>query len=649
MSRKVCMFGMDGFIVPMMRKFAVEGNLPNFGRIIKEGTVNQTQPSFPVWTPTNWATLVTGAHTGTHGASRWSVDKPEGRLDSFDGRALDAERIWTALERAGMKGAAIHYPAAYPSDFTASTVVDGFGHPGMAHTEYEIACFELYVAGNDEGSGISEVMKAHDGSAWRGGQEVAAVIPTPTEAREWRRVPGSSLPPLESTITVTSRIDGSVTSFPILLLADDPAKYTKILVCREKDGDEMVAEVRPGEWSRWATEEFIGEDGPRKASLRFKLLELSPDGKHLSLYRTQTTFTDGYSHPDETAMELTGRFGPYQEHASFIPYEAGYVDFDTALEECRYQGLWFADSANFLLHEQGHAYFTCHWHLFDYLNHIRLHFADPSSPAYDRAGGAEVTEMFRRAYIVADEILGRLMERADAETFIGIVSDHGAMPDLRAANLRKFLHEKGFLHLKRNQESLEEDWAKEEDIDWEATTAYPKAEKGFDIYINAPEGPEFDEIERRLLLELRTWVDEEIGRCPIALALPKRDAYILGQWGSQCGDVVFVWDHGYCSGYLAGWQGIRGGGAVGAPEVLQAHHGGFLPTDNGLSSSYGTFMVMGPGIRHEYSRDTGRLGYIHMTDVVPTCCHILSVRPPTHSQGAVAYDIFENQEDKTDE
>ena len=66
MPKKIYAYGMDGFIVPMMKRFAAEGCLPNFERMLKEGTVNQTLPSFPVWTPTNWATLCTGAHTGTH-------------------------------------------------------------------------------------------------------------------------------------------------------------------------------------------------------------------------------------------------------------------------------------------------------------------------------------------------------------------------------------------------------------------------------------------------------------------------------------------------------------------------------------------------------------------------------------------------------
>ena len=151
------------------------------------------------------------------------------------------------------------------------------------------------------------------------------------------------------------------------------------------------------------------------------------------------------------------------------------------------------------------------------------------------------------------ELAKKLWAAADKDTVVGIDSDHGAHPDIRVANIRKYLYDKGFLVLKNGAEGIDEDWASEEDIDWNKTRAYLKATKGFDIYINAPPGPEYDRIETELLTALRTWVDEGTGQTPIAIAMPKRDAYLLGQWGDQCGDVVFVWNHGYVSGYLAQW------------------------------------------------------------------------------------------------
>ena len=165
MPTKICAYGMYGLITPMVKIFAAEGCLPNFERMLKEGTVNQTFPSFPVWTPTNWATLSTGAHIGTHGATRWRVQMSSGdRVSSFDGRALSAERIWNALERTGRKGVAVHYPAATPSGVRSGFVVDGYGHPGYASTEFEVAACQSYTTADVKGSSIE---MDHDGTAVR--------------------------------------------------------------------------------------------------------------------------------------------------------------------------------------------------------------------------------------------------------------------------------------------------------------------------------------------------------------------------------------------------------------------------------------------------------------------------------------------------
>jgi predicted AlkP superfamily phosphohydrolase/phosphomutase len=640
MITKICSFGMDGFIIPMMKYFVGEGYLPNFSRLLKEGSVNQTQPDFPVWTPTNWATLSTGAHTGTHGASRWSVDAEDGsRIDSFDGRAITAERIWNALERKGMKSIAVHYPAAEPSGIEIGYSCDGFGHPGYSHTSYEIAPAQAYTTEENP----ENVEFEHDGTAFRSDRQGIVSIPPLQSARGWHNLPGEGLPPLSSKIKIISS-DGDSNFYYLLVLGQEDSGYDHVLICRAKDAGSVIASTSVGEWSDWVIQDFTIHSRQQRASVRFKLMNLSSDGSLLKLYRTQVTFADGFTNPPELAEQIISRFGPYQEHASFTPFETRMTDFETALSECEYQGLWFADIANFMLHEENCTFFICHWHLFDYLNHLYLNMADPVCPGYDQSLSDQHLGYFRKAYQVADKILGRLLEAADTQTVISIISDHGAYPDERVANIRKFLYEKGFLVLKPGVDicaTIDQDWVSEQDIDWKKTRAYLKAEKGFDIFINASADDEFSLIERQLLRALRTWVDEEVGRTPIAVALPKRDAYLLNQWGDQCGDVVFAWDHGYVSGYLGQWKSIQGGGTVGAPEEFGAHHGGFIPTESKISSTFGSFMLMGSGIKAGYERSTGRFGYIHAVDIVPTYCHMLGVDPPAQSQGAIARDIFE--------
>ena len=642
MTKRIFAFGMDGLITPMVRRFAAEGCLPHFQRMIEQGTVNETHPSFPVWTPTNWATLSTGAHTGTHGATRWRVQLPGGeRVNSFDGRALSAERIWSALGREGLKSVAIHYPAAYPSaGMEEGYVIDGFGHPGYASTEFEVAPCQAYTTAE----GDATIPMDHDGTAVRQRQQSVQPIPGLGPATDWSHLPASSSQPLSSSFEVVARSGGDRNRFEVLVVDSGGKGYDQAMVCRERDANTCLARMGVGEWSDWAVEPFSIDGARRRASLRFKLMELAGDGGNLKIYRSQVTYADGFTEPKDLADELVARFGPYMEHASMTPYTAGMADFDTALEECEYQGLWFADVARYVMREKDCSFFICHWHLYDYLNHIHLADVDPVCPAYDAAAADTYVDYFRRAYQIGDRILGRLWEEADADTYVGVLADHGCSPDVRIANIRKFLHDSGFTAVKGGEERLARDDVREDAIDFEKTTAYMKDDKGFDIFINAEPGVEFDRIEKDLLLALRRWIDEEMGTTPIAIALPKRDAYLLGQWGDQCGDVIFAWDHGYVSGYYGQWKGIVGGGSVGAPEVFGAHHGGFIPTQSEVSSSFGTLMLAGTGLKKGYTRPPDSLGYIHAVDVVPTFCYLIDVDPPLQSHGAVAYDLFEGRE-----
>ena len=70
-----------------------------------------------------------------------------------------------------------------------------------------------------------------------------------------------------------------------------------------------------------------------------------------------------------------------------------------------------------------------------------------------------------------------MWEAAVAETYVSVLGDHGAYPDIRIANIPKFLVDQGFTILKNGAEVLEKA------IDWERTRAYLKDDKGFDIFV----------------------------------------------------------------------------------------------------------------------------------------------------------------------
>lgn len=622
MAKKVIMMGLDGMMMPMVKRFIQEGVLPNFQKLQEQGVFTEIYNSFPVYTPTNWATLQTGAHSGTHGVLRWYVDFPNGQeVNSFLSVAPNAESIFEAAAKAGLKSVAFHYPATQPSRAALAYVVDGFGHPAYGSSPFEITPSFAYTT-------LPDIANT----------EQVQLSP----AQGWKNLPTSKHPPLETTLRISPKRPGKEYFFPTLFLDSRGQGYDQAVICTTKDGQTAIAMTEVGKWSEWSLQEFEVEGQLVTGSMRFKLIELSPDARRMRLYRSQIMMTNGFTEPPELAAELVKRFGPYLEHASDAMHFLGMTDFQTCLEEIDYHCQWIARAGRYMLQEKGCTLFYTHIHLFDYINHHHLSGVDPVSPGYDPQQAAEHLECYRQSYMAADRAIGILLEAADEETYILALSDHGVVPDVRAINYRKFLYEKGFLAVKDPSKGLDRDEVPMSNIDWEKTRAYMKPGRGLEIFIHAKTPEEYRRIQDELLFTLRTWVDEETGRTPIALALRKQDAYLLGFWGDQCGDVVFVNEFGYMHGYFGEWGGITGGGYIGQPEWCGAHHGPQLPTARTeIASNLGCFLMMGPGIKKGYEPPVERYGYIHMTQIVPTICHLLGIEPPIHAQGAVVRDFFE--------
>jgi len=47
-------------------------------------------------------------------------------------------------------------------------------------------------------------------------------------------------------------------------------------------------------------------------------------------------------------------------------------------------------------------------------------------------------------------------------------------------------------------------------------------------------------------------------------------------------------------------------------------------------------------VKRGYHWDSEKLGFPRLVDVVPTLCHVLGIRPPRQSQGAVLWEALED-------
>ncbi|UCF96827.1 MAG: alkaline phosphatase family protein [Spirochaetaceae bacterium] len=624
---KIFVIGIDQAILPLTRKLVEEGGFPSLKRLLEEGAANQVVPSFPAWTPTNWATIATGADTGTHGVFGWQVAMPTGQqLPSFHSYSVKAETIWEVAERAGLKSATIHFPAAMPPRVKKGIVVDGDGAPGYGESRFEITPSKCYT--NLDLPGAEQVEL--------------------TEARAWKNHSKDSAAALEAELVVIPKFKGKEKRLYLLVTASSEYGFDRVSICRKRDLASLVAEIGVGEWSGWFFETFFIENRKCAGSVRFKLVELSPDASRFRLYRSQIMPVQGFSYPDEIGKELIDEIGPYQEHVSEYSYILGWTGYDTCLEEAEYQAQWFARAAAYLAEQKGVSLFYSHWHFLDDVNHHHLAHIDPCWSGYEPKDAEIHWQVIRKSYGIIDRYMQCILANLSDQDYLILISDHGNLPVSRQLYLEKFLEDKRYL-VRRDRSlplsALDQDWDK--NIDWDRTKAYLKGGTriDFSIYINA-EGETKKRVEDKLLRDLRTWVDPYTGKTPIAIALKKRDAFLLGCWGENVGDIVFVLEPEYTVSFLI---------SSSAPQcqewifpnsgVTNSAHGTQLPTyQTEVSSHLAMFVIHGPDIKKGYSRDPDQLGYIKMNQIVPTICQLLSIPPPAQSQGAVINDLFVGNE-----
>jgi hypothetical protein len=156
---RVVLIAVDGGSLDFVSAAALEGRLPNFGKILDSGaamhlaTIRPTQPD-PVWT-----TVATGklpARTGVRSAARYRVPASSDPLDLLPtdcfahglvhfgfvtavphtSASVRARPLWSILGSAGLVSGVVNWPLTYPAQpLRGYLVSDQFYRPGAALAE----------------------------------------------------------------------------------------------------------------------------------------------------------------------------------------------------------------------------------------------------------------------------------------------------------------------------------------------------------------------------------------------------------------------------------------------------------------------------------------------------------------------------------
>ncbi|MBW2085893.1 MAG: alkaline phosphatase family protein, partial [Deltaproteobacteria bacterium] len=621
----VAVIGLDCALPHLIEKHIAEGHLPTFKKLISEGLIaDNCLVPYPTVTPPNWATIATGAWAGTHCITDFHSHIPGTDLENinvveaFNSERCHAEFIWDVLDSAGKKCVVLNYPGSWPSKMKNGVMVGG---AGLTVSDWRDGLIALnsYVS-------VCSAQLITTGIYPR------AIKTAFQEAQGWTNVPEMGDEPLEMEVNLafpSAKEEPEAHTWYVLVRQTGGDEYDRATLSPTKDFNDAFFTLAVGEWSENIITNIKMKDGSeREVAFISKLIELSDDAEDFRLLISAMIETSGWSSPAEVAKEISFEEGLPHPGGGMTGVAIGWYGQDTYVEMTVQHDIWLGNAAAALLKKQDWDLFYMHAHPPDWVYHAIITDMDPAT-CPDEARRNKAWDTHLKVYQSQDRMIARILEVVDEETLVILVSDHGATADGPVFNPYKPLENAGLTVMKEKAVAAEGSGALAETLalftarpDMKASRAIPQRE--IHVYVNLkgrdPDGivePEdYQKVQQEIIEALITYVDPGTGKRPVALALSKQDARILGLYGDYIGDVIYA---------IYPWFGSQ--------------HGQILPTvDWGVGSLKGLFTMAGPGVKknHRLQRTAW------LTDIVPTLCYLMDWPLPAQAEGAVLYQAFED-------
>jgi len=573
-AKKVLVFGIDGLDPKLLQRYADEGVLPHFKKLMAEGEFSPLQTTIPPLSPIAWSTFITGMDPGGHGifdfihrdptsvmpymsmaravpSSRtiklgsWELPLSGGGVDNLrQGRAF-----WQILEEQDIPTTVFRMPANFPPAESDGKSFSGMGTPDITGSPGTFSYFSQRPVPNaaDITGGKAYVVKVTD-------NKIEAKLfgpenPFRREERPSRRRSKTGEREMEYKHP-TSTVD-----FTVYL---DPEKPIAKFVVGE---NEFI--LQEGEWSDWQAFdfEFVPMLVSASATGRFYLKQVRPD---FQLYVTPLQIN-----PDDPVMPISTP----EDWSHHLCHELGYFYTQELPEDTKafthgiFTGPEFWEQSQFVYRERRRAldYFLDRFDegfLFFYYSsvdmgcHMLWQYIDDKHPGFDR--DEQMRETIKTLYREMDESLGRVMEAIDDETTLIVMSDHGFAPFYWGVNINTWLLEKGYAKLR--DPTIQGRYPAFANVDWSQTRAYALGLNGLYINLEGREqrgivkpGEEYEQLLDQLEKDLLEMVDPRNGQHAVTLVTrTHRDFH--GPYIDVGPDIIV----GYGMGYRSSWESPLG-------------------------------------------------------------------------------------------
>ncbi len=559
-ARKMIILGIDGLDPALTRRWIDEGRLPAFRKLLGAGgDFRPLGTSLPPQSPVAWSNFITGMDPGGHGIFDFFNRDPKTYVPVFSatetsgaaktvriGKAViplsggeirnlrKGRAFWQLLEEAGVPSTVFKMPSNYPPVSSKQRTLSGMNTPDLKGS---YGFFSYYT--NEATAIIQEA--GGGGKAYEVfvvGNRVEADLPGPTNS---------------------FRAGAPTATVPFQVFVDPSNAAAKIVI----QDQEFVLKER--EWSGWKHVHFnLFPTQSVHGICLFYLKEVRPNFKlyvspiHMDPARPALPI----STPESYSRELERRFGPY--FTKGLPADTSALDNGVLDEEefLALDDMIYQESMAMLEYELGRFDEGLLFYYFsnaDQRQHMFWRLTDPGHPAYDEKLAARYGDVIARTYVEMDRALDAALKKADKDTVVLVMSDHGFNAFRRGFNLNTWLLQQGYHRLKKP-------WKQEEsgffdNTDWSKTRAYGMGlnglfinEKGREGEGTVAAGADKDNLVREIAGKLEALTDPLTGERPVLRAFVAKDTY-RGKNLETAPDIVL----GFNRGYRISWQSPLGG------------------------------------------------------------------------------------------
>jgi predicted AlkP superfamily phosphohydrolase/phosphomutase len=558
-TKKMIVLGLDGLDPVLTRRWIDEGRLPAFAKLLRQGDFRPLGTSLPPQTPVAWSNFITGMDPGGHGIFDFFNRDPKTYVPVFSatetsggtktiriGKTLiplsgghvrnlrKGQAFWQILEDADIPSTIFKMPSNYPPVATRQRTLAGMNTPDLkgSYGFFRYYTNEARAVTQEAGGGG----KVHD--VFVVGNRVEAELPGPVN---------------------TFRTDAPEATIPFQVFIDPVNAAAKIVI----QGQEFV--LKEKEWSGWKHVHFdLMPTQSVHGICLFYLKEIRPKFKlyispiHMDPARPPLPL----STPESYAKELERRFGPY--FTKGLPADTSALDNNVLDEEefLHLDNMVYQESMAMLEYELGRFEDGLLFFYFsnaDQRQHMFWRLTDPGHPAYDEKLAAAFGDVIARTYGEMDRALDLALRKADQDTVVLVLSDHGFNTFRRGFNLNTWLFQQGYHRLQKPWKQAESSFF--DNTDWSKTRAYGMGlnslyinEKGREGEGTVASGAEKDNLVGEIAGKLEALTDPKTGEHPILKAFISKDTY-RGKNLEMAPDIVL----GFNRGYRISWQSPLGG------------------------------------------------------------------------------------------